>query len=670
MKVLYFGKDSLPEFRNAVITIGAFDGFHKAHQDLIQIVCSQAQRNYGQSVVITFDPHPKLILDQHKENRQLLSTIDEKIQLLSQTNLDYLVIVPFNFEFSQQMPEEYVENFLIRNFKPQTLIIGFDHRFGINSTGDIQLLKQYSDAGRFQLIEFSKKEENHAKISSSSIRKAIQENNFSYVTQHLGRPYCFQGSVVRGRQVGTRIGYPTANLELGNIDKLIPNPGIYAALASYNNTDYDAMLYIGSRPTLGENLKQTIEIHLINFEGYIYGENLEVKIVSFIRPDQKFDHINNMVEQIKKDHVEIELTLSKFHLTYPNIKKNPSIAVAILNYNGESLLRKYIPGVFSHLPSNTTLYVIDNASTDDSLNFLKYNYPEIKRIALQTNYGFAEGYNKGLGQINADYFLLLNSDVEVKSDFITPLLHRIQADPYNMAVQGKIKSLDEPDKYEYAGAAGGLMDILGYTFAYGRMLQNIETDSGQYNLPREIFWSSGASMLINAAMFKSIGGFDVDYFAHQEEVDLCWRIQRAGGKIWFEPRSEVYHLGGGTLEYSQPNKLFLNFKNNLSTIFKNVPYYYLIFLLPVRFILDSLIAIKYLLSGNLKLFSKVVEAYMVSILSTFYLMYKKDAYNLKISSSSIGDGRLKGLLRGSLFIHYYFFNNTTVKKINEHYIQK
>ena len=669
MKVLRFGKDSMPEFRNSVVTIGSFDGFHKAHQDIVQQVCSQAIATQGESIVITFDPHPKMILDQQKDRKHLLSSQEEKIQLFSQTPLDYLIIVPFTFEFSQQIAGEYVENFLIKNFKPQTLIIGFDHRFGINSSGGIELLKKYSNEGHFKLIEISKREENHSKISSTQIRKSIIENNYSFASHQLGRPYSFQGTVVRGKQVGSTIGYPTANLEIDSSDKLIPNPGIYAALANYNNIDYDAMLYIGSRPTLGENLKQTIEIHLINFEGYIYGENLEVKVISFIRADEKFSNLNNMVEQIKKDHAKIELELGRFHLTYPSLKKNPSIAVAILNYNGEKYLKDYIPEIFAHLPSNAKLYVIDNASSDESMNFLQYNYPEIKRIQLQTNYGFAEGYNKGLGQINADYFLLLNSDIEVKNDFISPLLARMQADPLNMAVQGKIKSLKDPQSFEYAGAAGGLMDILGYTFAYGRMLNNTEKDIDQYNSAKEIFWSSGAAMLVNAYMFKSLGGFDEDYFAHQEEVDLCWRIQRAGGKIWYEPKSEVFHLGGGTLAYAQPNKLFLNFRNNLSTIFKNVPFIYLIILLPVRFILDFLISIKYLLSGNLSLFLKVIEAYLHSISSTFYLMHKKDSYNLKIENSKIGESKIKGILKGSLFIHYYLFNNTTVKKINEHYIQ-
>ena len=670
MKVLYLGRDAFPEFRNAVVTIGSFDGLHKAHREIIQQVCSLAIAQKGHSVLITFDPHPKSILDPTSSSIKLLTTLEEKIQLLSSTPLDYLVIVPFSFEFSQMMPEEFVENFLIRQFNPSALVVGFDHRFGLNSTGNIGLLRQFEAEGRFRLVVINKKEEGQVKIGSSLIRQAIRSNNFDLVTQQLGRPYSIQGTVVRGKQVGSQIGYPTANIEISNPEKLIPNKGVYAALVCYNERDYNAMLYIGSRPTLGDHLEQTIEVHIMNFDTYLYGEGLEIKIISFIREDEKFGSVNELLEQIKKDHIRIQQVLHRFHLGYASQKLNPEIAVVILNYNGEQYLREYLPTVFQHHPSNHKLYVIDNASTDESLNYLQYQYPEVRRISLKKNYGFAEGYNKGLAQIDADYFLLLNSDVRVTEDFITPLVRRIQADPMNMAVQPKILSLKEPQKFEYAGAAGGLIDILGYTFAVGRMHEIVEDDEHQYEAPRQIFWSSGAAMLVNAKMFLSIGGFDEDYFAHQEEVDLCWRIQRAGGKIWYEPKARVYHLGGGTLEYHKPGKLFLNFKNNLSTIFKNLPYFYLIFLLPLRFLLDFMISLKYLFSGEFSLSFKVIEAYIISILSTFYLMYKKDHYDTLIEKNRLGPASIQGMLRGSLFFHYYLFGNDRVSKIPAHYLEK
>ncbi len=207
----------------------------------------------------------------------------------------------------------------------------------------------------------------------------------------------------------------------------------------------------------------------------------------------------------------------------------------------------------------------------------------------------------------------------------------------------------------------GIAQVLEY-------LGIVYRDLGQYQKATPIFWASGAAFIINANMFKSIGGFDGDYFAHQEEIDLCWRIQRAGGKIWYEPNSKVYHLGGGTLDYNNPRKLFLNFRNNLATIFKNSSWPILIILLPVRFVIDFLISLKYLLSGNIMLFLKVLEAYIISILSTLYLLHKKDHYNSKIIRSTVNEVKLSGRLKGSLFIHYYLFGNQKSSDIPKHYI--
>lgn len=212
------------------------------------------------------------------------------------------------------------------------------------------------------------------------------------------------------------------------------------------------------------------------------------------------------------------------------------------------------------------------------------------------------------------------------------------------------------------------MDLMGYTFSQGRMLNEVEKDTQQYESAKKIFWSSGAAMMVNANMFKALGGFDGDYFAHQEEIDLCWRIQRAGGHIWYEPKSRIYHLGGGTLEYTNPRKIFLNFRNNLSTLFKNVPYVYLIALLPLRLIVDFLISIKYLLSGKFILFFKVIEAYVTSILSTLYLMHKKDNYNSLVEKAKIGPTQISGILRGSLFLHYYLFGNKKTSDIGSQYL--
>ncbi|MBK9272089.1 MAG: bifunctional riboflavin kinase/FAD synthetase [Saprospiraceae bacterium] len=667
MKVLRLNQDALPDFNHPVITIGAFDGFHLGHREIVNQVCQLAEQNNSDSVLITFDPHPRKILDQENTHPYLLSTTEEKIKLLSETSLKYVILVPFNFEFSQQIAEEYIENFIIRQFKPHTLVIGFDHRFGMNSEGDLKLLRKYAAQGNFELKEISKQELKYEKISSTQIRDAIRKNEFRLVTQLLGKPYLISGQIVKGMQIGNKLGYPTANLELGEKSKLIPNSGIYAALAHLEGVIYRGLLYIGNRPTLGSNMAPSIEIHLKDFNGDLYQKNMLVEIIDYIREDEKFDDLTLLKEQIQRDDQKINDVLDRYMITMTNQMKDPKIAVVILNYNGENILKEYLPSVFDHLPHHTELYLIDNASTDQSLLWVKQSYPEIKIVRLSKNYGFAEGYNRGLKQVNADYFILLNSDVRVTNDWISPLIRRVQSNPRIMACQPKILSSRHPDQFEYAGAAGGLIDLLGYTFSRGRMMHSVEADSGQYNDARPIFWASGAAFLVNAAMFRAIGGFDGDYFAHQEEIDLCWRIQRAGGEIWYEPESKVFHLGGGTLDYSNPKKVFLNFRNNLSTIFKNTPYWYLVLLLPLRLILDVLISIRYLWSGKIQLTLKVIEAYVWSILSTLWLIQKKENNSYKINQLRIGPEKLKGVLKGSLFVHYYLFNHQTYKNIPNQY---
>jgi len=667
MKVLRLNQDELPVFHLPVITIGAFDGFHQGHRQIVNKVCQLAQLNGSDSILITFDPHPRKVLDQNNRSNYLLNTLDEKIKLLSETKLKYLILVPFSFEFSQQIAEEYIENFIIKLFKPKILVIGFDHRFGMNSEGDIKLLKKYAAEGHFQLEEISKQELAYEKISSTQIREALRNNDLKTANQLLGSPYLISGTVVKGMQIGTQIGYPTANLKPDESAKLLPNPGIYASLIHLDGNIHRGLLYIGNRPSLGSNLETTIEIHIKDFNENIYQRKAIIEVIDYIRPDEKFENLDLLKNQIQKDDLKIQKLLDKYLISQTAKIKNPKVAVVILNYNGEKILPDYLPSVFQNLPENTELYLIDNASTDQSLLWVSQNYPEIKKIRLSQNYGFAEGYNKGLKQVNADYLILLNSDVKVTDDWITPLVKRVQQNPQIMACQPKILSANHPENFEYAGAAGGMIDLLGYTFSRGRMLQTVEADLGQYNDARPIFWASGAAFLVNAAMFKSIGGFDPDYFAHQEEIDLCWRIQRAGGEIWFEPESKVYHLGGGTLDYDNPKKVFLNFRNNLSTIFKNTPYWYLIILLPIRLILDVMIGIKYLIAGQFKLTLKVIEAYIWSILSTLWLIQKKESYSHKINQIRIGTEQLNGVLKGSLFVHFYLFNHQTYKDIPKQY---
>lgn len=246
------------------------------------------------------------------------------------------------------------------------------------------------------------------------------------------------------------------------------------------------------------------------------------------------------------------------------------IAVAILNWNGKSWLEKFLSNVVVNSPE-ATVYVIDNASTDDSIPFVQLNFPQVPIIQLDKNYGFAEGYNQGLAHIEADYFVLLNSDVEVTPKWITPIIEKMEANPRLAVCMPKLKSFHNPDFFEYAGAAGGFIDKYGYPFCHGRLFDSIEKDEGQYDNDCEIFWASGAALFVKANIYKELGGLDKDFFAHMEEIDFCWRVKNAGYSIQYIHHSEVFHVGGGSLPKENPFKTFLNFRNNLFMLHKNLP---------------------------------------------------------------------------------------------------
>ena len=246
------------------------------------------------------------------------------------------------------------------------------------------------------------------------------------------------------------------------------------------------------------------------------------------------------------------------------------IAVAILNWNGKSWLEKFLSNVVVNSPE-ATVYVIDNASTDDSIPFVQLNFPQVPIIQLDKNYGFAKGYNQGLEHIEADYFVLLNSDVEVTPKWITPIIEKMEANPRLAVCMPKLKSFHNPDFFEYAGAAGGFIDKYGYPFCHGRLFDSIEKDEGQYDNDCEIFWASGAALFVKANIYKELGGLDKDFFAHMEEIDFCWRVKNAGYSIQYIHNSEVFHVGGGSLPKENPFKTFLNFRNNLFMLHKNLP---------------------------------------------------------------------------------------------------
>ncbi|MCS6969262.1 MAG: glycosyltransferase family 2 protein [Cytophagales bacterium] len=247
----------------------------------------------------------------------------------------------------------------------------------------------------------------------------------------------------------------------------------------------------------------------------------------------------------------------------------PTTAIVILNYNGAKLLTQYLPIVIDCSPSWSSIIVADNGSSDNSLAILQQHFPSVKIISLGRNYGFAQGYNLALQQIQADYCVLLNSDVKVTPSWLEPLIDTMESNEKIFACQPKILSLLHPSHFEYAGAAGGFIDWLGYPFCRGRLFSTLEKDEGQYDQPARIFWASGACMVVRTKLFKQLGGFDEDFFAHMEEVDLCWRAKNAGYEVVYCPFSRVYHLGGSTLDYQSPRKTYLNFRNSLIALIKN-----------------------------------------------------------------------------------------------------
>lgn len=274
-----------------------------------------------------------------------------------------------------------------------------------------------------------------------------------------------------------------------------------------------------------------------------------------------------------------------------------SIAIVILNYNGAHYLRKFLPSVTRHSPGQRVI-VADNASEDDSVSMLRKEFPEVEIIQLPQNFGFAGGYNEALKDIESKYFLLLNSDVEVTAGWLDPMLRLLEDFPEIAACQPKILSWHQQETFEYAGASGGYLDILGYPFCRGRIFDSLEKDEGQYNQAVPVFWASGACMLIRGGIFRKVGGFDPLFFAHMEEIDLCWRIHRSGYKVFVCPESVVYHVGGGTLAKDNPRKTFLNFRNSLWMLYKNSPAAELWWKLPTRFVLDMLAALQFLIKGK------------------------------------------------------------------------
>ena len=280
-------------------------------------------------------------------------------------------------------------------------------------------------------------------------------------------------------------------------------------------------------------------------------------------------------------------------------------AIIILNWNGAQMLRTYLPSVIAHT-KGAEIIVADNGSTDNSLEVLAQEFPAVKTIVLDTNYGFAEGYNRSIAQVDSEYVVLLNSDVEVTEGWLSPLLDYMETHPEVVAVQPKIRAWREKDRFEHAGAAGGYLSWLGYPYCRGRRFGRVEQDHGQYDTIAEIEWTTGACMCVRTSVYKECGGLDAAFFAHQEEIDLCWRMRNKGWKLACIPQSVVYHLGGGSLSYDNPRKTFLNFRNNLLMIYKNRRFPWIVLML--RFFLDYAAAAMFLVTGKKGSAKAVYEA--------------------------------------------------------------
>ncbi|MFT3981780.1 MAG: glycosyltransferase family 2 protein [Ferruginibacter sp.] len=334
----------------------------------------------------------------------------------------------------------------------------------------------------------------------------------------------------------------------------------------------------------------------------------------------------------------------------------PEVAIVILNWNGRKYLEQFLPSVMSSTYANKRVIVADNASTDDSVSFLKQNYPQVELLINPTNEGFAKGYNTALKQVTSDYYVLLNSDVEVTPGWIEPVIELMESDWHIACCQPKLLAYHRKDHFEYAGAAGGWLDHLGYPFARGRIFEDCEADAGQYDNAADCFWATGAAMFVRAAVYHEMKGLDEYFFAHQEEIDFCWRLQLAGYKVMVQPASVVYHVGGGTLPQGNKRKTFLNFRNNLIMLYKNLSAGEALKKIPFRFVLDGIAGWKALFSGDATTFIMIIKAHLHFL---WWLFFEQ-----KQSVFPTRTGEVSGAVyRGSIVWDYFIKKKKTFSEI-------
>lgn len=334
-----------------------------------------------------------------------------------------------------------------------------------------------------------------------------------------------------------------------------------------------------------------------------------------------------------------------------------SVAVVVLNYNGKHWLEKFLPDV---LKKSTTADVIiaDNASTDGSVEWLLNHYPEVRCIRFTTNLGYTGGYNEALKQVTADIYVLLNSDIEVTDNWLTPVVEFLESNPNAAAAQPKILQYTNQGQFEYAGASGGYIDKLGFTFCRGRVFETHENDHGQYDDAVEVFWASGACMFIKSKAFHELGGLDDSFFAHMEEIDLCWRLKNQGYSVWVIPASKVYHVGGGTLNKQNALKTYLNFRNNLELIYKNIEQNFLIKTIFLRMIFDGIAAFKFLFSNGFSHFWAIIRAHL-----HFYRILPQIRKKRKYLKTKISNRNTKGVYLGYIVIDYFVRKKKTFADI-------
>lgn len=318
-------------------------------------------------------------------------------------------------------------------------------------------------------------------------------------------------------------------------------------------------------------------------------------------------------------------------------------AVVILNWNGKKFLEQFLPSVVKNTPASAEVIIADNASSDDSVSWLQQHYPSIRIIRNSVNGGFAKGYNDALKEVNAEYFVLLNSDVEVTENWLDPVIALMDNDPKIAACQPKIRAFHDRDEFEYAGAAGGFIDKWGYPFCRGRMFDTYETDEGQYDDTCEVFWATGACLFMRASAWKEAEGLDEDFFAHMEEIDLCWRLRNRGWKVMYCADSIVYHVGGGTLSKQSPRKTFLNFRNNLVLLLKNHAPGWLFLKIFLRMVIDGIASVKFVLTGDFAHGWQVQMAHMSFYGRLFSTLKKRKKLKKEIqhyATSSIYEGNI------------------------------